>query len=91
MLLSWVQEAGFDPAGIVPGAGVWCYASEADRAWWSGLWAERCTESDFARQALQHGLADDVALEHLADGWRQWGDHPDGWFAVLHGEVLARA
>ncbi len=42
-------------------------------------------------QALAAGLADDVALEHLAEGWRQWGTHPDGWFAVLHGEILARA
>ena len=91
MLHSWVLEAGFDPAGVVPGAGVWCYATPADRAWWSGLWAERCTESNFARQAMAHGLADDVALEHLADGWRQWGTHPDGWFAVLHGEIVARA
>jgi ubiquinone/menaquinone biosynthesis C-methylase UbiE len=90
-LLSWVLEAGFDPGGVVPGAGVWCYATPEDRVWWSGLWAERCTESNFARQALAHRLADDVALEHLADGWRQWGAHPDGWFAVLHGEVVARA
>jgi hypothetical protein len=40
---------------------------------------------------MAHGLADDVALEHLAEGWREWGTQPDGWFAVLHGEVLARA
>ncbi len=91
MLLSWVLEAGFEPAGVAPGAGVWCYATPEDRVWWSGLWAERCTESNFARQAVAHGLADDVALEHLADGWRQWGTHDDGWFAVLHGEVVARA
>ncbi len=35
-------------------------------------------------------LADEVGLEQLAAGWREWGTAPDGWFAVLHGEVLVR-
>ena len=90
-LSSWVREAGFDPAGVVVGAGTWCYASDEDRAWWSGLWAERCVSSGFARAALEHGLADEVALEQLAEAWRARGEQPDGWFVVLHGEVLARA
>ena len=90
-LLSWVREAGFDPAGIVPSAGVWCYATPEDRTWWAGLWADRSVASNFAAQAIAHGLADEVALELLADAWREWGTQPDGWFAVLHGEVLARA
>ena len=54
-------------------------------------WAERCVASDFALQARVRGLADEVALDEIADAWRAWGEHPDGWFAVLHGEVLARA
>ncbi|NMR21200.1 methyltransferase domain-containing protein [Cellulomonas fimi] len=89
-LLSWVRDAGYDPAGIVPSAGVWCYATPEDRTWWADLWAERSTSSNFAAQAMAHKLADDVALEHLADAWRTWGQNEDGWFAVLHGEVLAR-
>lgn len=90
-LSTWVRQAGFDPAGIVPSAGVWCYGTPQDRAWWAGLWAERCVSSNFAVQAVEHHLADEVALELLADAWRDWGREPDGWFAVLHGEVLARA
>ncbi|RYV49472.1 methyltransferase domain-containing protein [Pengzhenrongella frigida] len=89
-LLSWVRAAGFDPAGLAASAGTWCYATPEDREWWAELWAERSTSSDFAKQAVAHGLADDVGLEHLAAGWRAWGRHEDGWFAVLHGEVLAR-
>jgi SAM-dependent methyltransferase len=89
-LSSWALAAGFDPDALVATAGVWSYASEEDRTWWAGLWAERCVASDFAHQAVAHGLADEVALEQLAAGWREWGDAPDGWFAVLHGEVLAR-
>ncbi len=89
-LQSWVLDAGFAPDGVVATAGVWCYASAEDREWWAELWAERCVSSDFARQAVEHGLADEVGLEQLAAGWREWGQSPDGWFAVLHGEVLAR-
>ena len=80
-----------EPDGIVPSAGVWCYATPEDRAWWAGLWADRSVASNFAAQAIAHGLADEVGLELLADAWREWGKQPDGWFAVLHGEVLARA
>lgn len=90
-LASWVRDAGFDPATIEPGASVWCYATPDDRTWWGGLWAERCTQSNFAVQAKDSALADDVALEQLAQGWREWAAAPDGWFAVLNGEVLARA
>lgn len=87
---SWVRAAGFDESGIRAGASAWCYATPDDRAWWSASWADRCVSSDFARQAVAHGLADEVALEELADAWRAWGEEPDAWFAVLHGEVLAR-
>jgi hypothetical protein len=69
---------------------VWSYSSQEDRTWWGTLWADRSVASDFARQAVEHHLADDVALEHLADGWREWSEQPDGWFAILHGEVVAR-
>ncbi len=90
-LLSWVRDAGFDPAGIAPSAGVWCYATPEDRTWWASLWADRAVASNFAAQAIAHGLADEVALEHLSDAWREWGTAEDGWFSILHGEVLARA
>jgi hypothetical protein len=30
-------------------------------------------------------------LREIADGWRRWAAHPDGWCAVLHGEILCRA
>ncbi|NTW42039.1 MAG: methyltransferase domain-containing protein [Cellulomonadaceae bacterium] len=89
-LVHWAHEAGFDPADLTPGAGVWCYATPTDRTWWSQVWAERVTSSAFAQHAVRHALADDVALEVLADAWRAWGRSQDGWFAILHGELLAR-
>jgi len=89
-LLSWTLQAGFTPEQVTPSAGVWCFATPEDRHWWSALWAERVVSSDFARQAQDYGLADDVLLETLRDAWEAWGEEPDGWFATVHGEVLAR-
>jgi len=89
-LFAWFQEAGFAVADLVPTASTWCYATPAARDWWGGLWAQRCVESNFAIQAKDAGLADDVALEQLAQDWRDWAQHPSGWFSVLHGEVIAR-
>ena len=42
-------------------------------------------------QLLGHGIADRADLEAFAAGWRRWAASPDGWFAVLHGEILATA
>ena len=36
------------------------------------------------------GHASTEDLEMIADGWRAWAAHPDGWFAVIHGEILCR-
>jgi ubiquinone/menaquinone biosynthesis C-methylase UbiE len=87
-LLAWAHAAGF--ADVTPSAGVWCYATPTDRDWWSGLWADRITQSALADQAVARGLSDRAELDRLAAAWRAWGEEPDGWFAVVHGELLIR-
>jgi ubiquinone/menaquinone biosynthesis C-methylase UbiE len=88
-LVSWTRAAGF--TDVTASAAVWCFASDADRAWWSRSWVGRVTSSDFASQAKERGLATDADLARLADAWREWGAHQDGWLTIVHGEVLARA
>jgi SAM-dependent methyltransferase len=88
-LLAWAHAAGFDD--VQAGASSWCFATPDDRAWWGGLWADRMTDSAIARQAIGEGLATEVELREIADGWRRWAAHPDGWYAVLHGEIVCRA
>ncbi|MCW2694290.1 MAG: methyltransferase protein [Mycobacterium sp.] len=87
-LLSWAHQAGF--ADVTPSASAWCYATPEERAAWGGSWADRVTGSSFAEQARAAGLATDADLAAMAAGWRSWAAAPDGWFAVLHGEVLCR-
>jgi len=86
-LLAWARAAGL--TDVTASSATWCYASPMDRAWWGGLWADRIVDSDLARQAVDRGLATTTELSALADGWRRWAAHDDGWFSVLHGELLA--
>ncbi|MGB6165243.1 MAG: methyltransferase domain-containing protein [Pseudonocardiaceae bacterium] len=85
-LLSWARAAGFSK--ITCSASTWCYATPEERSWWGGLWADRVTSSALAEQAIDRHFATRDDLADLAEGWRQWAAHEDGWFAVLHGEVL---
>ena len=87
-LLSWTQAAGL--TDVSAGSSTWCYSTPIDRAWWGGLWADRIVDSDLARQTVQRGLATPAELAAIADGWRRWAAQDDGWFSVLHGEILAR-
>jgi SAM-dependent methyltransferase len=87
-LLHWAHQAGF--SDVTSSASVWCYATPQDREWWGGLWADRITVSSLGDQAIEQGLASRADLEAMADAWRTWASHPDGWFAGLHGEILCR-
>ncbi|MBC2933274.1 class I SAM-dependent methyltransferase [Nocardioides sp. zg-1228] len=89
MLLAWAHAAG--ATDVVAGSSTWCYASPADREWWGGLWADRITSTALARQLVAERRASPEELEQVAAAWRAWATDPDGWFSVLHGEVLVRA
>jgi SAM-dependent methyltransferase len=87
-LLGWAREAGL--ADVTASSSTWCFASADDRAWWGGLWADRTVSTRVGERAVRLGLATPGDLERIAKGWRSWAAEPDGWFSVLHGEVLCR-
>ncbi|MFF8605971.1 methyltransferase domain-containing protein [Streptomyces sp. NPDC015346] len=87
-LFSWARRAGF--TDITTTAATWCFATAEERAWWSGLWADRTTESVYARLAVDGGHAGPEKLAAVAAAWREWGRHEDAWFMVPHGEILCR-
>jgi SAM-dependent methyltransferase len=87
-LLAWAHAAGL--TDVRPSASVWCFATPDDRAWWGGLWADRVTSSALGDQAVDRGLATPDDLDAMAAAWRSWSVDDDGWFAVVHGEILAR-
>ncbi|UFQ19186.1 MULTISPECIES: class I SAM-dependent methyltransferase [Streptomyces] len=88
-LKSWALKAGL--TDVTASAGTWCYSSDEERAWWSELWADRTVASSYAERAVSGGHADMRRLRDIAAAWRAWGGEQDGWFVVLHGEILCRA
>ena len=88
-LLSWARQAGF--TDVAASASVWCFAPPEDRAWWTGMWAERIVASSIADQAVGFGLTTRDELTEIAQAWQRLGAADDGWFIVPHGEILCRA
>jgi SAM-dependent methyltransferase len=88
-LLAWASAAGFE--AVTCSATAWCYATPAERAWWGGLWAERTEATALGDRAVELGVATREELAEIAGAWRTWAEHPDAWFAVPCGEILARA
>ena len=86
-LLSWARAAGLRQ--VEASASTWCYATPELRSWWGGTWAERCLTS-FGPRAVELGLTSAAELEEMAAAWREWAAAPDGWYVVVHGEILAR-
>jgi SAM-dependent methyltransferase len=87
-LHAWAREAGL--TDVQASSSTWTYATPQERKWWGGLWADRTVRSSYAASATGGGYATAGDLEKIAAGWRAWAAHQDGWFAVVHGEILCR-
>ena len=86
----WAKKAGFSADGLTLSTGTWCYYTPEERAWWSELWAERTVSSNFATTAIKNGIYTQEGLDKVAKVWREWGADEDGWFSLVHGELIAR-
>lgn len=89
-LVALALQAGFSRDQITASAGSWCYSTPEEREWWGGLWAERVLKSDFAKKVVEGGFGTQQTLEDWSAGWNRWAAAEDGWFALLHGEVICR-
>jgi SAM-dependent methyltransferase len=87
-LHAWARRAGL--AKVTCSSSTWCYRTPEERAWWSGLWAERTVTSAFAEPAVGGGHATPEDLSRSAAAWHRWGADEDAWFTVVHGEILCR-
>jgi ubiquinone/menaquinone biosynthesis C-methylase UbiE len=87
-LMAWARSAGLHE--IFASASAWCFSTPADRRWWAETWAERTTATALAHRIIELGLADQEELDQIGNAWLRWAAEPDGWFAILHGEVLGR-
>ncbi len=87
-LKSWARRAGL--TAVTAGSSTWTFSTPDERAWWSGLWADRTLASAYAERATEGDHASRRQLRAVSDAWREWGRQEDGWFSVLHGEILCR-
>lgn len=87
-LLGWTRAAGFTE--IHPSSSTWTFADAASRRWWGEGWADRVVSSSLADQAVRYGLSTHDELEAIAEAWRHWVGQEDGFFVVVHGELIAR-
>ncbi|SEC15298.1 Methyltransferase domain-containing protein [Paramicrobacterium humi] len=81
-------EAGF--ADVASTASIWCFSDAEDRDWWGSAWSVRALESSFATQAIESGVATLEDLREISRAWEDWVQDERGWFAMPHGEILAR-
>ena len=88
-LLSWARAAGF--TDITSSSSTWCFANPQDRQYWGGMWTDRIPQSALSTQLLDSGMATPPELRAISEAFRSWISDEDGWFSILHGEVLARA
>ena len=86
-LLRWAHDAGLHE--VTYSTSTWTFATEDDRTWWAGLWADRTVASTFAEQAVAYGVATGDELAQMADGWLAWAADPSATFTVVHGELVA--
>lgn len=87
---TWPRKAGFAASDITATAGTWCYNTPEERAWWSSVWSDRILHSAWAKSAIEGGHATQNDLDRLAEAWRKWGATEDGWYGIMHGEVLCK-
>ena len=87
-LVAWARSAGC--TDVSASASSWCFATVEDRHWWAETWADRITVTALAERIRELGLADQDELEEIGRAWLRWASEPDGWFSIVHGEVLCR-
>ena len=88
MIHVWAGEAGFEQQKIKKSASTWCFSNPEERRYWGGSMGDRAKSSGFARMAVGDGFATEEELECIAEGWSEFVEAEDGWFGLLHGEIL---
>jgi ubiquinone/menaquinone biosynthesis C-methylase UbiE len=88
-LVDYAADAGFAAADISVSSSSWRFASDAERAWWGGLWAERVQTGPQADQMRASGMQE-ADISAMVDALRAWAADPAASFATTFGEVVCR-
>lgn len=86
-LLTWVGAAGFEHRYVTTSS--WVFATPDERRWWADLWAGRVGVPAVGGRAVELGITSVDEVAAIKKAFHEWAAQPDGWFAFIHGEVLA--
>lgn len=71
--------------------GSWCFHTKEERAYWGSAFAERVLPgTQWGGIAVENGLATKEELDEISRAWKGWVKDEDGWFGVLHGQVICQ-
>jgi SAM-dependent methyltransferase len=86
-LSGWLHAVGLEAPAM--SSSTWTFHQPRQLLNWGDSWASRTTESAFATQAIDYGLATTEDLAQIAIAWREWARQPAAFFAFIHVEGLA--
>jgi len=87
-LVHWALEAGFKRDKIKATTTAWCFSTPEERSWWGGMWADRVLADGFAETVVRGGYGTTEDLNKISEAWKEWVKTEDGWFSMVHGEIL---
>ena len=85
-MLSWAQAAGLTDVAVTTSS--WTFATPEARTWWADSWITRIGTVTFREQIVAAGMGEHD-LDLMRAAWATWRDAPDGYFSMLHTEILA--
>jgi SAM-dependent methyltransferase len=85
-LRSMLEPLGLERMEI--GARAWSFGNATTTAQWGDLWLSRIRESNIARVAIETGISTSEELAEIGAGLHEWGQAPDAFFSITHGEAL---
>jgi ubiquinone/menaquinone biosynthesis C-methylase UbiE len=85
-LKQWFVDAGFTE--LVVTTSTWTFGEESGLKWWGEQWADRILSSDIAKRAVEYGIATEVDLKEISQGWLDWVQAEGAFYAFMQVEVV---
>lgn len=87
---AWARQAGFEMSRITRTATTWCYSTPEEREFWAMAGVNRLQNSKMPESLKKFGLGTDDEIKEVVQALKDWMADEDGWFALIHGEIIAR-
>ncbi|CAO2651141.1 Nn.00g094380.m01.CDS01 [Neocucurbitaria sp. VM-36] len=83
----WARQAGFDAAKITKAADAKVVASPEERQFHASVMVARIDEAGHRKKFSEIGASEEE-IDEMVRGWREWDGNVDGWYGMMHCEVI---